>query len=159
MRKGSSFRWINRVFLFYFSTFSWSLLSRRIQEFALLPLLSKFRRFIRGIFGILSLLLLLLCYTSSPMNRLLLLLPFYHYLVVSYLVEVTESSRARKYNYRSYRALLEPRSCREDVKALVVRVVASFSFFCKQDTSSRSSVQDDTISQTTFVRTLLVADD
>lgn len=77
----------------------------------------------------------------------------------SYLVEVTESSRARKYNYRSYRALLEPRSCREDVKALVVRVVASFSFFCKQDTSSRSSVQDDTISQTTFVRTLLVADD
>lgn len=155
MRKGSSFRWINRVFLFYFSTFSWSLLSRRIQEFALLPLLSKFRRFIRGIFGILSLLLLLLCYTSSP-NRLLLLLPFYHYLVVSYLVEVTESSRARKYNYRSYSS---PRSCREDVKALVVRVVASFSFFCKQDTSSRSSVQDDTISQTTFVRTLLVADD
>lgn len=74
----------------------------------------------------------------------------------SYLVEVTESSRARKYNYRSYSS---PRSCREDVKALVVRVVASFSFFCKQDTSSRSSVQDDTISQTTFVRTLLVADD
>lgn len=73
----------------------------------------------------------------------------------SYLVEVTESSRARKYNYRSYSS---PRSCREDVKALVVRV-ASFSFFCKQDTSSRSSVQDDTISQTTFVRTLLVADD
>lgn len=30
----------------------------------------------------------------------------------SYLVEVTESSRARKYNYRSYSS---PRSCREDV--------------------------------------------